>query len=165
MNLEVWKDIEGYEGLYKVSTTGQVKSIKRNKLKAFELKTGGYYNTLLWKNNKSYNKRINRLVALTFIPNPENKPYVNHKDGNKLNNNDWNLEWVTDSENKKHAMNVLKIQYGPPIKIKQYSISGKLIKIYKSITEAAKKTKIHGVNISYCAKGKRNTAGGFIWKY
>ena len=105
---EIWKPIKGYEGLYEVSNLGRVKSLKRwhhpreNILKN-KFTTDGYYETALLKNGKYKYIRTHRIVAQTFIPNEMNKKEVNHKDGNKLNNCVDNLEWVTSSENQKHA--------------------------------------------------------------
>ena len=114
---EIWKDIEGYEGLYQVSNFGNVKSLARivhskkrsdYKIKEKILKqsdtTTGYKKVELHKDNeKRKSFKVHRLVAQAFIPNPENKREVNHIDGNKHNNNVNNLEWVTSSENKIHA--------------------------------------------------------------
>lgn len=119
--MEVWKPIKDFE-CYEVSTTGKVRSIdrivKREKVGDFFLKGKELYfnkskvddkrhlprlSVQLWKNNKAYSKRVHRLVAEAFIPNPENKPTVNHIDGNPLNNNVENLEWTTYSENQLHA--------------------------------------------------------------
>ena len=114
---EVWKDIEGYEGLYQVSTCGNIKSLARivhsekrgdYKIKEKILKqsdtTTGYKKVELCKDNeKRKSFKVHRLVAQAFIPNPNNKPEVNHIDGNKINNNIDNLEWVTSSENSIHA--------------------------------------------------------------
>ena len=108
---EIWKPIKGYEGLYEVSNLGRVKSLKRwhhpreNILKN-KFTTDGYYETALLKNGKYKYIRTHRIVAQTFIPNEMNKKEVNHKDGNKLNNCVDNLEWVTSSENQKHAYNL-----------------------------------------------------------
>lgn len=107
---EIWKDIEGYEGLYQVSNFGKVKSLnykRQNKVKILKpsqtgkgaFKGQGYLSLHL--KNKQF--KVHRLVAEAFIPNKENKPQINHKDGNKLNNNSNNLEWCTNSENQKHA--------------------------------------------------------------
>lgn len=107
--MEQWKDIADYEGLYQVSSLGRVKSLKDNKGKKREkilkqyLSNGNYLFVGLRKNNKRKNYRIHKLVANAFISNPLNKPCVNHIDGNKANNNINNLEWVTYSENMKHA--------------------------------------------------------------
>ena len=112
---EVWKDIEGYEGLYQVSTCGNIKSLpkvrrngtgtyiqKERLLKPSNTSTG-YKKVELCKDGKRKGFKVHRLVAIAFIPNPDNKPEVNHIDGNKINNNIDNLEWVTSSENSIHA--------------------------------------------------------------
>ena len=101
---EIWKDIEGYEGLYQVSNYGRIKSLRKNNyLKLNEVK--GYLYAHLYKEAKRKAHRVNRLVAEAFIKNSENKPQVNHIDGNKQNNKVDNLEWNTISENLTHAIN------------------------------------------------------------
>ena len=113
---EVWKDIEGYEGLYQVSTCGNIKSlakprkngngrsyIQKEKLLKQSFTSTGYKKVELYKDGKRKSFKVHRLVAIAFIPNPDNKPEVNHIDGNKINNNIDNLEWVTSSENSIHA--------------------------------------------------------------
>lgn len=117
--IEIWKDIEDYEGLYKVSNLGRVKRLERTDsngrtLKEMIMKTNkngdekkGYYERVyLSKDGIKKQMRVHRLVAQSFIPNPDNKQQVNHIDGNKLNNNVNNLEWVTGSENLKHAIDI-----------------------------------------------------------
>ena len=113
---EVWKDIEGYEGLYQVSTCGNIKSlakprkngngrcyIQKEKLLKQSFTSTGYKKVELYKDGKRKSFKVHRLVAIAFISNPDNKPEVNHIDGNKINNNIDNLEWVTSSENTIHA--------------------------------------------------------------
>jgi len=116
---EIWKDIVGYEGLYEISNLGRVKSydriikhsiigeyIKKGKDKVCMIGNHGYGSIKLTDyTGNSKKKLLHRLVAKTFIPNPENKRTVNHKDGNKLNNSVDNLEWATDSEQQLHAFN------------------------------------------------------------
>src|SRR5690349_9031584 len=104
MTEEIWKDIPGYEDLYQVSNIGRVKSFKRGKeaVRVLSLKKSGYLYVCLC-NSINKHLRVNRLVALAFIPNPENKSDVNHKNGIKSDNRVENLEWNTPSENRQHA--------------------------------------------------------------
>lgn len=117
--MEVWIDIPEYEGLYQISNLGRVKRLSRivtesngkvRHLKEKVLKGGTYPNeykfVCLRKNNENKNVMIHRLVAQIFIPNIDNKLYVNHMDGNKFNNSFENLEWCTQSENLKHAVDI-----------------------------------------------------------
>lgn len=118
--IEIWKDIKDFEGIYQVSTFGRIKRLSRKtinegllgKNKELQLKekilkpstiTKGYKGITLTKDKKRYPKKVHRLVAEAFIPNPNNKPQINHIDCNKSNNNVNNLEWCTNSENQKHA--------------------------------------------------------------
>lgn len=110
----MWKSILGYEGFYEVSDEGVVRTVPRrvsckggtrmvpSKIRKFDI-TAGYYDVTLCKEGKTRTFLVHRLVAEAFIPNPENKEMVNHKDGNKQNNNADNLEWVTRAENDLHA--------------------------------------------------------------
>jgi len=113
---EIWKDIIGYEGLYQISNLGRVKSLERiimcknnskkkitEKIKKQQIGTTGYYTIMLYKNDLGKNFKVHRLVAISFITNPEKKIYVNHIDFNPLNNSLDNLEWVSNRENSCHA--------------------------------------------------------------
>lgn len=99
--LEIWRDIDGYEGKYQVSTWGRVRGTS-GILKPYE-NHKGYLKVGLQKNGKSNKHRVHRLVAEAFLENPKKLPMVNHIDGNKQNNSVTNLEWTTDEENKKKA--------------------------------------------------------------
>ncbi len=101
--IEIWKDVIGFEGLYQVSSLGKVKNRKLLNIKP-QINTHGYEYVSLYKNSLKKHYSIHRLIALHFIPNPENKKCVNHIDGNKLNNSLNNLEWCTSSENNIHAL-------------------------------------------------------------
>lgn len=97
---EIWADIEGYEGKYKVSTWGRVANGDR--IVSQWINHKGYSKVTLYKGNDKRNFRVNRLVAQAFIPNWLNHPEVNHKDGNKRNNSVTNLEWVTGKQNREY---------------------------------------------------------------
>lgn len=109
---EIWKDVVGYEGLYLISNLGRVKSVTRKtpdgrtisgKIMSPYLNNGGYFMITLSMFNKKKRLLIHRLVASTFIPNPDNKPQVNHIDENKQNNCVNNLNWMTNKENQEHG--------------------------------------------------------------
>lgn len=115
---EIWKNIAGYTNYYQISDLGNVKSLSRKdsirhnlkeKVLKFGLGRSGYYSVNLCKNSNVKQFQVHRLVAQTFILNPDNKPEVNHKNGVKINNRVENLEWVTSKENSKHADIILNI--------------------------------------------------------
>lgn len=183
MNKEVWKDIINYEGLYQVSNLGRVKSLKRiitryngyayceyvlpEKILTVFCDKRGYSMTFLYKNGKRKKCAVHRIVAEAFIPNPENKPQVNHIDGNKLNNCVDNLEWATNSENQKHAYKsgLQKPKFGGENSRARKVECIETGEVFNSITEATKKYKIQNANISACCRGVKKTAGGYRWKY
>ena len=103
--MEIWKEISGYNGKYQVSSWGRVRNAETgNILKPYKNGKGYLKVGLMVKGKKNPEKhRVNRLVAKAFIENPNNLPQVNHKDGNKENNSVTNLEWITNSDNMKHA--------------------------------------------------------------
>ena len=100
---EIWKDIRGYEGKYKISTYGNVYSYKRKIYISQSKGANGYFKVNLHKNSSTKTFSVHRLVAETFISNPNNLPEINHKSGNKTNNRVTNLEWCTHNENMEHA--------------------------------------------------------------
>lgn len=107
MNDEIFLPVVGYEGLYKVSNFGNVISEKSGKKRSLQLAYGlrnKYYGVMLSNNKTKRNQLVHRMVAMAFIPNPENKPQVNHIDGVTTNNHVENLEWVSHQENVDHAV-------------------------------------------------------------
>ena len=174
--MEEWRDVVGFEGLYQVSNTGRVKGVdryigykKKGKKRIWRgtekvLTPGrhGYLKVSLYKNGSSKTIQIQRLVAMAFIPNPENKEQVNHIDGNILNNNVDNLEWVTPSENMIHNYYVLKRGTKP---VEQYDLNGNYIATYDSAVVAEKATGVWRCSISNVLCGRRHKAGNYIWKY
>ena len=161
---EKWKEIKGYPN-YEISNMGRVRSKPREGTKGGIVKQfirgGTYYKVKIYKDGKQFNVWTHRLVATHFIANPKNKPQVNHKDGNKLNNRADNLEWVTCSENLDHsyANGLRKTR-----KVAQY-MNGVFIKYYLNCYRASKETGIDHALIWYCLNGKRKRAGGYEWKY
>lgn len=165
MELEFWKQIEiDNFTKYEISNNGIVRNINTKYIYK-QFNRNGYYTVNLNSDNIRKHFSIHRLVAQTFIDNPNNYEIVNHKDGNKLNNNVENLEWCTYKQNTKHALdnNLIKLHLK---KVNQYSYDGsKLIKTYNSIKEAEKETGISNKQISKVCRNKMPTAHGFVWKY
>lgn len=134
-------------------------------MKPYINKHNGYVYIFLMNNNKNKNFRLHRLVAEAFIPNPNNKLQINHKDGNKKNNNIENLEWCNQSENMKHAYNNgLANNNNQKIKVLQYDLNNNFIRNYDSLLEASKQTNIGISSISLCINGKQKTTHNFIFK-
>lgn len=168
---EEFRDIKGYENLYQVSNLGNVRSLARNIVRKNgmslwvrggilkpSIASHGYMVVVLA--NKGHLKQylVHRLVAEAFLDNPNNYKEVNHKDGNKLNNDVSNLEFCTYTENLKHAYkNNLR-------KTKKY-ICVETGKEYSSTVEIEKLTGISRQHITQCCKGIRKTTGGYHWKY
>lgn len=101
---EVWRAVSGFEGLYEVAPCGAIRNARTLRWLSPSTKDDGYLSVKLFRNGKGCQKTVHRIVAEAFIPNPNNKPQVNHKDRNKGNNDVSNLEWVTREENKSHAI-------------------------------------------------------------
>ncbi len=159
---EEWKLIENSVN-YEVSNYGEV----RNKITTNILKTsvmGGYLALSLHISNKKVILKIHRLVAICFLVCPDETYIVNHKDGNKTNNRVENLEWVSRSENAKHAFR-LGLNKGKKIKVTKYTLDDVFISEYDSLADAEKETGIFQTHISKVCRGERKTAGGYIWKY
>ncbi len=177
---ELWRDIFGYEGLYQISNWGNVKSLNYNhtgkeKTLAKKNHKSGYITVTLCKNGKHKNKSIHVLVATAFIPNQENFPCVNHIDGDKSNNFVGNLEWVTHSQNTRHAIKsglrtdsnmrgVIGSANKNSRSVIQYTTSGELVKIWSCVSDAARYYCCKPCTITNCTKGRIKTCKGYIWK-
>lgn len=158
--MEVWKDIEGYEGRYQISNRGRVKSIAKGIVMRTFLCGSGYEEVILSVKRKRKPKLIHRMVAEAFVPNPDCKREVNHKDGNKLNNDFTNLEWVTPSENIRHSYGVLKNK-GYTRKVACLETD----EVFDSLNEAAEKYGLQVPLIWKCCNGRQKTTGGYHWRY
>ena len=170
---EVWKDVVGYEGLYKVSNLGNVVGIKRGKILAPQERRHGYLAVCLYgkpsKNGRFRQVSVHRLVAEAFIPNPNGYEEVNHKDENKQNNLAENLEWCSHKQNSSYGTRGKRIGKAnkngkKSTPVKQYTLDGKLVNVFPSIAEADR----NGFNRSgvwLCVSGKQNHAYGYIWRY
>lgn len=184
---EEWRDIPGYEGKYQVSNMGNVRALyykKAQKLNPRILipRVGkcGYLYVVLSKEGKVKTFKNHRLVAQAFIPNNENKPQVNHKDGDKNNNCVYNLEWVTALENNLHAINVLGKNFARWHKFDKNEKSKKVaqyymdeegyrykIAVYANAQAAAIINNLHVSRIKACCRGDQyaRQSGGYIWCY
>lgn len=188
---EVWKPIEGYEGIYEISNLGRIKSLSRDvkscyghiahrveRIKVPKKEHDGYMVVSLYKNSAMKTMNVHRLVAMAFVPNPHNYPCINHKDENKTNNfvfvnhdgtvdyEKSNLEWCTYKYNSNYGTAISRTASKRRKKVVQYDISGNQIAIYNSIREAARLNGICESGISSCCSGRKNygIVGGFVWK-
>lgn len=167
MEKELWTSILEATN-YEVSTYGRIKNSITNQILKGRLCKNGYLQVSIKikDTNKFQNRYIHRLVAQYWISNPEKKKEVNHKDGNKENNNINNLEWVTPSENQKHRHSI-GINKTSNRKIAKINPDTKeIIAIYNSIKEATEKEHIIGENsISAVLGGRNHTLYGYSWIY
>ena len=171
---EIFKDIEGYEGLYKIGNNGTLISCsnrsnhKEEKVLKTHITKRGYLGTKLCKNKKLKSVYIHILVAKHFVDNKNNYKTVNHIDGNKSNNNVENLEWATHKEQTKHMHNVLNVPYSD-CKCCHKANKKKIIrndgKIYNSLIEAKKDLENKNAHITEVCQGKLKSTCGYSFKY
>lgn len=173
--MEEWRNVVDNPN-YKVSNTGRIRRNGHDKDKAVRQSKDGYLTTHLYLNGERQYKRVNRVVARAFIPNPENKPEVNHKDGNKLNNNVSNLEWSTKKENMEHAKKHGLTSHAP-----SYGMLGKKNpnggrkgipfrivetgEIFNTLTECAKAIDGNDTCIWDCLNGRQKTHKNYHFEY
>lgn len=153
---EEWRDIEGFEGRYQVSYNGDIRNAAGQVLKGNN--AGGYLMVNLYKDGKRTRTSIHRVVAKAFIPNPENKPTVNHIDGNKLKNAVYNLEWATLAEQMKHANETGLIDSNHPFKMKSV-VCVNTGEQFDSIAAAHRATGACRVGIGKAIRGLQLSAG------
>lgn len=178
MKVIEWKPIKDFEGIYEVSNNGEVRSLnhKRKNKNGFYIQKGkilkcgintktGYKMISLSKDGISKTKYIHKLVAETFLDNPNNYECINHKDENKLNNNVDNLEFCTKKYNCRYGNRNKKIAEKLSKKINQYDLEGNFIKTWDSSVQIERIININQRNVCLCCKGKRKTVGGYIWSY
>lgn len=178
---EIWKEVYfidngkvcDYRGLYQVSNLGRIKSLWFNKEKILKpiKNKNGYLQVYLCKDNKKQHFRLHKLIANVFIENIENKPQINHINGNKTDNRVENLEFCTCSENNKHAFKIglHKSKKGKDNvcskKVIQYDMQGNFIKEWGSTMEIQRELGIRNSCISACCKGLYKQSHNYIWKY
>ena len=181
MKDEEWRPVLGYENSYEVSNTGRVRSLNYIGKKIVQERVvcdngNGYGRITLYKNNVGRRKYIHRLVAEAFLPNPENKPQVDHIDGDPGNNQVENLRWCSNLENsnyeltRKHRSDNAYCRgrtgaLNPNAKPVAQILNGVCLKIWESASVASRELGISFKNISACAHGKRRVAGGFGWAF
>lgn len=167
---EEWRDVVGYEGLYKISNKGRIKSLQRTakskngsirtvseKLRKINKNKSGYLMVILNKEGEKKGLKLHRLVAQSFLDNPENLPQVNHRNENKQDNRVENLEWCTQDYNNKYGTRTERTS--KKVKCLETGV------IYPSTIEIQRKLGFSSANISKCCRGKVKTCGGFHWQY
>lgn len=176
IDIEIWKDIKDYEGLYQVSNWGRVKSLgnggthKTSRILKSEKNTRGYLQVQLSKNGKRKWFFIHRLVAEVFLENPENLPQVNHIDEDKTNNRVENLEWCEHKYNMNYGtrnerISKTKINGKKSKKVLQFTLDGEFIREWPSTKEIERQLGFDNSAVCRCCNGKQKSAYGFRWCY
>ena len=196
MDNEIWKPVSGFEGYYEVSSLGRIRSVERYvkqadhlryvkpKIKQITIGRGGYPSVTLCKNRRSRQYRIHRLVAEAFIPNPDNKPFVDHLNTDRTDFRIENLRWVDAGENarnpntmahcrentytkertkKIHETTRARGTSNAPKTVYQYTKDGLFVKEYESLEEAGRQTSIYATSIRRALNDNSQSAGGYMW--
>lgn len=162
----IWKDIKGYEGIYEISNTGIIRRVRDKVVKKQYLDNVGYYAVNLWKDGVGKQKRVHRLLAEAFIPNPLNLTCINHKDENRANNNLDNIEWCTKAYNNTYGGKIERTSNKIRKAILQKDKNNNIVKEWDSIKEAAEMLGINKTQISRYARGViKGMYKGFYWEY
>ena len=156
--------IENYPN-YTISDKGEIVNTNTNKELKGYIRKDGYVIISLSKGGKKYKCYLHRLVAETFIPNPDNLPQVNHKDEDKTNNCVSNLEWITPKDNCNYGTRNERQGLGHSKPIEQYDLEGKFIKEWDSAAQVERDLGFNHQNISKCCLGQQKTAYNYKWKF
>ena len=154
-------DIKGYDGIYAITSCGKVWSYKTKRFLKTIKTQKGYEIVYLYKDNSVKHPTIHKLVAMAYIPNPNNLPQINHKDENKENNSVNNLEWCTNKYNSNYGTRNKRMAKSKWKKV----LCIELNRIFYSEKQAERELKIGVSRISECCSGKNKTAGGYHWRY
>lgn len=196
---EIWKPILGFEGMYEISNLGHVKSLARmvptgnkggfrkieGRILPQRINRSGYYTVNLNKHSITKCKFVHRLIAEAFIPNPENKPFIDHINTVRTDNRIENIKWATAKENSNNELTKKRVnisthtkevtrkkldtlkkngRYNAPHGVDQYTLDGKYIASYESYKEAHRKTGVRTSSISEYCRGLRLKAGNYVWR-
>lgn len=176
--MEEWKDIPGYEGIYQASTHGRIQSLdiwirekngkerlhKGRLLKMYKIHNG-YLCVCLQTKGVRKHFLVHRLIALTFIPNPQCLDTVNHKDENKDNNYVDNLEWQTLYQNNRHGTRDDRMRKSLSKPVLQYTLSGVFMKEFESLAAVKRELGFNASSVNKAARGIYKSSNGYIWKY
>ena len=162
---EEWKNVKGYENKYQVSNFGRVRNKVTHRLLKHGLNKNGYHRVNLYNESGMKSKFVHRLVAQAFIPNPDNKPQVNHIDEDKTNNIVSNLEWMTAKENNNYGTRTERVSKIQSIPIIATNLkTGKSQEFYGT-NECARQLSLDSGNICKVLKGRRTQFKGYTFKY
>lgn len=171
LSSEVWQDIQGYSGIYQVSTLGRIRSLKKGKIKLLKpyINNMGYAVLSLYANHKQKTYHVHKLVADTFLVKVDGRNYIDHINGIKTDNRIDNLRWCTPKENANFELSIINrkraMRKARGVSVNQYDLRGNYIATNATLTDAQTITGIAYQNIRACCIGRYKTAGNYIWKF